>query len=145
MTERVVTLDKHPYEEHYFDVVKDKQPAIGHNATGRTIRLVRTPAEIDAEIQALKAVRPQVRRHSYFGDDNRSRVGAEIEVLERLREPTLDAPEDVEAFERTLEIPGQTAWDWLIRVKADRPSKDWSALLAETELPADAPAGAKTR
>lgn len=41
----------------------------------------KTAAEIAAEIKALTAIRPKVRRYSLFGEDNHARIDAEIAVL----------------------------------------------------------------
>lgn len=41
-----------------------------------------TPEQIELEIARLKAVHPQVPTHSFFGDDNRAAIDAQIRVLE---------------------------------------------------------------
>ena len=43
---------------------------------------MRSKEEIKQQIVKLKAARPKVRSHSYFGDDNLAAVDAQIEVLE---------------------------------------------------------------
>ena len=43
---------------------------------------MKTQEEIKKEIEALKAVRPKVRPHSIFGDDNLVQLDAQVEVLE---------------------------------------------------------------
>ena len=43
---------------------------------------MKTQGEIKKEIEALKAVRPKVRPHSIFGDDNLAQLDAQVEVLE---------------------------------------------------------------
>lgn len=42
----------------------------------------KTNEEIQKEIKALRDVRPSVRHHSAFGDDNLVALDAQIEVLE---------------------------------------------------------------
>lgn len=42
---------------------------------------MRTTLEIDAEIAALKALKPRVRERSFFGDDNHAAIDAQIAVL----------------------------------------------------------------
>lgn len=131
MVERVVTLAKYPYQEHHFDTVEVRETVFGRSAGGRTMALVRTKLEIAAEIAALEALRSTVRSRSHFGASHRSQIEADIEVLQHRKEPSLDAPEDFEEFERTCEIAGQSAWDWLVRLKSERPSDDWKAMLPE--------------
>ena len=41
-----------------------------------------TPEQIAAEIARLKAVHARVPTHSYFGDDNRAAIDAQIRVLQ---------------------------------------------------------------
>lgn len=43
---------------------------------------MKTEEEIKKEIKALKAVRPKVRPHSMFGDDNLAALDAQVDVLE---------------------------------------------------------------
>lgn len=43
----------------------------------------KTKTEIKAEIEALRFIKPKVRRVSFFGDDNHARIDAEILVLEK--------------------------------------------------------------
>jgi len=43
---------------------------------------MKTKKQIKKEIEALKTVRPKVRLHSMFGDDNLAALDAQIEVLE---------------------------------------------------------------
>lgn len=43
---------------------------------------MKTKEQITKEIEALKAVRPNVRPRSMFGDDNLGSVDAQIKVLE---------------------------------------------------------------
>lgn len=42
-----------------------------------------TDQEIEAEIQALKAIKPKVQRFTAFGDDNHAAIDAQIETLEK--------------------------------------------------------------
>lgn len=42
---------------------------------------MRTTQEINAEIAALKAIKPSVRERSFFGDDNHAAIDAQIAVL----------------------------------------------------------------
>lgn len=51
-------------------------------ATKQTKKKPKTEAEIIAEIQKLKDIRPKVRPTSFFGDNNLAGVDAMIRVLE---------------------------------------------------------------
>lgn len=42
-----------------------------------------TREQIDAEITALKEIKPRVRHHSAFGDDNHELIDVQVRVLER--------------------------------------------------------------
>lgn len=42
-----------------------------------------TPKAIAAEIAKLKALKPKVKRYTFFGDDNHAAINAQIEVLEK--------------------------------------------------------------
>lgn len=41
-----------------------------------------TPEQVALEVARLKAVHPLVPTHSFFGDDNRAAIDAQIKVLE---------------------------------------------------------------
>ena len=43
---------------------------------------MKTREEVQKEIEALKAIRPKVRPHSMFGDDNLVALDAQVVVLE---------------------------------------------------------------
>lgn len=43
---------------------------------------MKTQEEIKKEIEALKTIRPKVRPHSMFGDDNLAMLDAQVDVLE---------------------------------------------------------------
>lgn len=43
---------------------------------------MKTQEEIKGEIEALKTVRPKVKPHSMFGDDNLAMLDAQVDVLE---------------------------------------------------------------
>lgn len=42
----------------------------------------RSQEEISAEVEKLKSIQPKVRAYSAFGDNNRSAISAQIDVLE---------------------------------------------------------------
>ena len=68
----------------------------------------KTQAEIDKQVEALKAIRPKVRPHTAFGDSNLDGSDAQIKVLE----------EDMDDDEVWNEWPGEES-DMNIRMSAD--------------------------
>lgn len=48
---------------------------------------MKTSEEIKKEIEVLKAIRPKVRPHSIFGDDNLAMLDAQVNVLENDLDP----------------------------------------------------------
>jgi len=45
---------------------------------------MRTQEEIQAEINALKEIKPRVRKYTAFGDNNHTKIDAQIRVLEKV-------------------------------------------------------------
>ena len=63
---------------------------------------MKTQKEIDAQIKALKEIRPKVKPYSFFGDDNLAKLDAQVQVLEEdLDEYDVyeEWPEDEEEFD----------------------------------------------
>lgn len=93
--------------------------------------MAKTQKEIDVEIKALKAVRPNVRPRSMFGDDNLGGVDAQIQVLEE----DLDDDDIYDEFDRTssseyiLEA-AIGAREWI----DDKEDSDWEGLACEWPL-----------
>jgi len=58
---------------------------------------MKTKEQITKEIEALKAVRPNVRPRSMFGDDNLGSIDAEIDVLEN----DMDNDDIYDKYDRT--------------------------------------------
>lgn len=77
-----------------------------------------TPEQIELEIVRLKAVHPQVPTHSFFGDDNRAAIDAQIRVLEEgmsldeVHEAFGELTEEGDFSQNTLDC-ALTAHDWL--------------------------------
>lgn len=79
-----------------------------------------TPEQVAQEIAALQEIKPKIRRHSFFGDDNHEAVDAQIAVLENLydedevyeRYEDPDNPDDRNVLDSALEavywLEGQT-------------------------------------
>jgi hypothetical protein len=90
----------------------------------------RTQEEIDAEIAALKDLKPRIRPTSMFGDDHIAAIEAQIEVLERNR----SADEIDEAFEDEMNVHDAAfqAYDWKRGENdAEAPSADWQSLIVK--------------
>ena len=93
-----------------------------------TQRTKPTPEVIEVEIERLKAVYPLVPTHSFFGDDNRSAITAQIRVLQermsldQLHEAFGEQSDAGEFSQNTLDC-ALTAHDWM------------EGLLAEDESP----------
>lgn len=68
----------------------------------------KTQAEIDKQIEALKAIRPKVKPYSAFGDNNLDKLDAQLKVLE----------EDMDSDEVWDEWPEEEA-DSEVRMSAD--------------------------
>lgn len=66
---------------------------------------MKTQEEIKKEIEALKAIRPKVKPHSIFGDDNLAMLDAQVDVLENGLDPDdiCDRYDRAGASERVLE------------------------------------------
>lgn len=66
---------------------------------------MRTQEDIKDEIEALKAVRPKVKPHSIFGDDNLAMLDAQVDVLENNLDPDdiYDKYDHTDASEYVLE------------------------------------------
>lgn len=96
-------------------------------------RIHKTDEQINAEIEALKAVKPSVRKVSAFGDDNHEAIDAQIRVLtERMSlDDVYDAwgDEDSDEFEQHLLDAALEARDWMTGARAANegsPSEGWA-------------------
>ena len=72
---------------------------------------MRDQTTIDAEIAALKAITPRVRRRTLFGDDNHAAIDAQIEVL--ASEDPEDAADDFDLNDEHVFMAARDAVDWL--------------------------------
>lgn len=70
-----------------------------------------TAEQVQAEIAALKEIKPKVRHYSFFGDDNHAAIDAQVRVLEE------DLPENAifDRWENDEHIlsAARDAFDWL--------------------------------
>ena len=70
-----------------------------------------TPEEVQAEIKKLKEMKPKVRHHTGFGDDNWAAIEVQIRVLEQL----LDADDIYDRWDMDDHLleSAMYARDWL--------------------------------
>ena len=97
---------------------------------------MKTKEQIDAEIEALRKMKPSVRRRSAFGDDHHHAIEAQISVLRETMsvDEIYDAygDEDAYEFEQNVLDEAINAHDWMMGVLAEdtAPSVDWASLVA---------------
>jgi len=90
-----------------------------------------TPAEVAAQIEALRVIKPKVLRRSGFGDDHHAAIDAQIEVLERRL--TFEQIADRSIYEDDPDGDG----DWTQNVSdAARDARNWldGQLTDQTDL-----------
>lgn len=93
---------------------------------------------INAEAAALTELQPRVRERSFFGDDHRAAIGAQIAVLAgRMSMDEVhdtygeDAFEDPNEFDQYVLDEAIAARDWIAGDLApgiERPSENWASL-----------------
>jgi hypothetical protein len=85
--------------------------------------------QINAEIAALKEVKPRVRQFSAFGDDHHRAIDAQITVLEDGMDEVgvCDGAEDAEESDNVLEA-GLDAVRWRDGESEQAPSAEWEEL-----------------
>lgn len=91
----------------------------------------KTRKQIDAEIAALKEIKPKVRHFTAFGDDNHAAIDAQIEVLENdLDEDDIDNMDGAE-FETENEVSAaRDAALWRDgNFEGGSPSEEWGTLV----------------
>lgn len=96
-----------------------------------------TDEAITAEVAALTELQPRVRARSFFGDDHREAIGAQIAVLAaRMSMNEVhdhygeDAFEDSAEFDQYVLDEAIAAHDWMVGDLADMqpPSENWAPL-----------------
>ncbi len=97
---------------------------------------MKTTAEIEAEIAALTAMKPTVRKFSAFGDDHHQAIDAQVETLtERLDANAVHDSFGEEAmadeFRQNELDAALQASDRMFGLAADdeQPSADWQSLV----------------
>jgi len=97
----------------------------------------KTDEEIKAEIAALMAMKPGVRSHSIFGDDNHAAIDAQLRVLtEQMSEDAIYAAyadEDAGDFDQYILDSADHAYFWMSgQPDYEAPSADWMSLVKPT-------------
>lgn len=90
----------------------------------------KTDEEIADEISALQALKPRLRRHNHFGDDNHAAIDAQIAVLaERMTRDQVRArfPEDGCDKLFMAQIASDWLWGEVPGGDDTPPSQDWPA------------------
>jgi len=88
----------------------------------------KTPKEVAAEIATLKEYKPNVRRFSAFGDDNREKVQIQIDVLEGKLD-SVDIDELSGDDDCDLYGVADEARQWLNGETPEAPHEGWKCLL----------------
>jgi hypothetical protein len=95
---------------------------------------MKTEEEINAEIEALRAIKPTVRQKSLFGNNHHDAIDAQIEALsKRMSEDEVwdkhdNAVED-EPFNADNELDqALVAIRWMNDKEDERPSEGWQTL-----------------
>ncbi len=91
-----------------------------------------TPEQIKAEIEALKAIKPNIIKHSAFGDDHHAAIDAQIDVLEHHLTNNLifDKYEDEEDLSQNVLDSALDAMRWRDEEDAEKESlvSEWATL-----------------
>ncbi len=89
-----------------------------------------TLTEQQAEVEALKKMKPKVRHRTASGDDNRAAIEAQIEVIEkRMTDDQIYDKLDEEEWNETLVDSANDARNWLTGDEPEPPSKGWAELV----------------
>ena len=89
---------------------------------------LRTPEAIAAEIAALQAMKPNVRRYTLFHDDNHAAIDAQIQLLQESDPEAAFADYAIEDDEHVY-FSANEAMDWLRGDNDEAPSVSWADLV----------------
>jgi len=91
---------------------------------------VRTQDEINAEIAKLREMKPSVRHHTAFGDDNWAAIDAQIKVLtEHLDEDAIWDEWPRDESDLSMRDAARDAVAWMTDADNKPPSNDWQSLV----------------
>jgi hypothetical protein len=108
-----------------------------------------TDKQIQAEIDRLLAMKPQIRRYTMFGDDNWAKIDLMVKVLEdQMTEDDLmsyldDEAEDLQMTDDQrceLESDGFHVIGWMEGDEDESPSSGWECLMPKPVEPEKKPA-----
>lgn len=92
-----------------------------------------TADEIAEEIRVLQVMAPLIPQRSFFGDDNRRTIDAQIAILAGTRHLSYfevdETCEDFEDSDLDLYTTAQEALMWRDRGDGEAPSKGWANLV----------------
>ena len=92
---------------------------------------MRSQQEIENEIKALEEMKPNVRHHTIFGDDNHAAIDAQLSVLRlEIDEDDIQDAFDNDEFTDHERSHAQDAHDWLMEdTDEESPSEQWKELV----------------
>ena len=97
----------------------------------------KTEDQINAEITALVTLKPKVRQHTTFGDDNHAAIEAQLAVLrERMSSDDVYSTygdEDADEFDQHTFDAALSAHDWMtgeLAAAEESPSASWTGAAA---------------
>lgn len=85
-----------------------------------------TAKAIAAEVAKLKALKPNVKRYTFFGDDNHAAIDAQIQVLEQ----NLSDDDIGRRFNGEVQSEAFNARNWLDGDADEALSKGWAELVS---------------
>jgi hypothetical protein len=93
----------------------------------------KTKEQIEAEIAALKELKPKIRARSIFGDDHHAAIDAQLDVLEkRLSENAVfdqfGTDEDLDRSQSVFDA-AMDARNWMDGQDVETPSVSWKGLV----------------
>ena len=91
---------------------------------------LRTPEAIAAEIAALQAMKPNVRRYTLFHDDNHAAIDAQIQLLQESDPEEAINDYSIENDEH-IYFAVSEALEWLRGERDEPPSVDWADLTTD--------------
>lgn len=97
-----------------------------------------TYRQVEDEIAKLKEIKPNVRRYTFFGDDNWLAIEAQIDVLDNdLDEDEIYAKyeNDNDALDATNAVLDSAlgALRWMLGEEDESPSQGWQSLVKEPD------------
>jgi hypothetical protein len=92
-------------------------------------KIKRTPAEIAQEVKTIREMKPKIRQHTAFGDDNHASIDAQVNVLDNGLTEDQVYSEYGEDDGESIVMAALDALFWLEGSKDNKPSEDWASLV----------------